>query len=139
PYGASGNRSFHTERLQRLDELLAHLLDLYEPGLAILRRGGVQQLDRRYQNAGRDLRRSGDRCALLLPVLRETGNGKRGGQCGLRRFVLYGLGLGLGLFRFPFPVSRVRSATSGCQPTVRMPSADRANRPTRAPPAVPTA
>src|SRR5204862_6942638 len=36
-------------------------------------------------------------------------------------------------------VSRVLSATRGCQPTVRIPSAERANRPTIVPPAVPTA
>ena len=41
--------------------------------------------------------------------------------------------------RLPSPVSRVLKATSGCHPTVRIPSADRANNPTRTPPAVPSA
>src|SRR5437773_8707874 len=41
--------------------------------------------------------------------------------------------------RFAGPASRVLSATSGCHPTVRIPSADRANNPMSTPPAVPRA
>ena len=45
---------------------------------------------------------------------------------------------GFAVSRFPIPVSRVRSTTSGCHPTVSKPSAESANSPTSTPPAVPT-
>src|SRR5439155_20021238 len=41
--------------------------------------------------------------------------------------------------RFAGPASRVLSATSGCHPLVRIPSAERANNPISTPPAVPRA
>jgi len=69
---------------------------------------------------------------------RETGSVEANARCG--GSLSTGLGLaGFSVSRFPIPVSRVRSATSGCHPTVRMPSAESANTPISAPPAVPTA
>src|SRR6266576_2625545 len=56
---ATGDRAFDPERLQRLNQLPPHLLDLRESGVAVFGGSGMQQLDRRYQDAGGDLRRSG--------------------------------------------------------------------------------
>src|SRR2546426_1205105 len=43
--GPPGDRALDAERVQRLDQLLPHLLDLGESGLAVLGGRGIQQID----------------------------------------------------------------------------------------------
>src|SRR5207247_11349892 len=92
-------------------------------------------------------RREAGGVGLDLVEMRDAGCGMRGSVSGVDSFGTWRLGLAaspasrisLLASRFAIPVSRVLNATSGCQPTVRIPRAESANSPTSVPPAVPTA
>ena len=69
---------------------------------------------------------------------RETGNVGDASADGWSRSTSLGFA-GRSVSRFPFPVSGLLRTVRGCQPTVKIPSAESANSPNRIPPAVPTA